>query len=76
MHMQNVLRQNAPRQNTLRPNVPRTKRHQGQNVPQTKCPRDKMSQGTKRPTGQNVPVDKGGPLSSMCGQSPNPLRTR
>ena len=42
MHIQNVPRQNVPR-----PNVPGTKR-----------PRDKTSQGTKRPKGQNVPRDK------------------
>ena len=33
-------------------------RSQGQNVPRTKCPKDKTSQGTKRPKRQNVPRTK------------------
>ena len=39
MHIQNVPRQNVPRQN----------------VPGTIRPRDKPSQGTNGPTGQNIP---------------------
>ena len=65
MHIQNVPRQNVPRDQTSylqkvlgtkRPkgqNVPRDKTSQGQNVPRTKRPKDKTSQGTKRPMGTN-----------------------
>ena len=45
MHIQNVPRQSVPRQN-----VPRHK------VPGTKRPRDKTSQGTKRPKGTNEAI--------------------
>ena len=44
-----------PIQNVPRKNVPRD------TVPETKHPKDKTSQGTKRPKGQNFPRDKSVP---------------
>ena len=47
MHIQNVPRQNVLKQNIPGTKHPRDKTSQGQNVPRTKCPK-----------GQNVPKDK------------------
>ena len=54
MHIQNVPRQNVLKQNIPGTKHPRDKTSQGQNVPRTKRPKDKTSQGTKRPKGQNI----------------------
>ena len=61
MHILNVPRQNVPRDNTSQ---------------ETKRPRDKNVPGTKRPISQTSQGDKGGPLSNMCGQLPNPIGLR